>query len=72
MLATVHREANVRPERLARIVEGLTRLDEPVVFPAHRARGASLDDEASAPGRTSACAEPLGYLDLLRSPRRRA
>ena len=34
-LATVHREANVRPDRLARIVEGLRRLDEPVVFPAH-------------------------------------
>src|SRR5712691_6916419 len=33
LLATVHREANVRPDRLARIVEGLNRLEEPIVFP---------------------------------------
>ncbi len=35
VVATVHREANVRPERLRRIVEGLSRLEEPVVLPAH-------------------------------------
>ena len=35
-VATVHREANVtQPERLRRIVEGLRRVDGPVVFPAH-------------------------------------
>ena len=40
VVATVHREANVRPGRLRRIAEGLSRLDEPVVFPAHpRRRG---------------------------------
>src|SRR5919201_5402 len=33
LLCTVHRAANVRPERLTRIVEGLNRLEEPVVFP---------------------------------------
>src|SRR4051794_13642484 len=33
--ATIHREANVRPERLGRIVDGFGRLGERVVFPAH-------------------------------------
>src|SRR5205823_5899978 len=40
VLVTVHREANVQPARIARIAEGLNRLDETVVFPAHpRTRG---------------------------------
>ena len=62
-VATVHREANVRPERLARIVEGLSRLDEPVIFPAHprtaavaTVQGLSLDDVRMI--------QPLGYLDF--------
>ena len=60
VLATVHREANVRPERLARIVDGLNRLDEPVVFPAHprtRAAIAGLRPHVRL-------IDPLGYLDL--------
>ena len=43
VLVTVHREANVRPERLARIVEGLNRLDERIVFPAHPRTRAALE-----------------------------
>ncbi len=35
VLVTIHREANVQPERLQRIVAGLNRLDEPIVFPTH-------------------------------------
>jgi UDP-N-acetylglucosamine 2-epimerase len=60
VLVTVHREANVRPERLARIVEGLNRLEEPIVFPAHPRTRAAL-----AGLRTSfAPIDPLGYLDF--------
>ncbi len=62
-VATVHREANVRPERLARIMEGLRRIDMPVVFPAHprtaavaTVQGLSLDNVRSI--------RPLGYLDF--------
>jgi UDP-GlcNAc3NAcA epimerase len=59
-VATIHREANVRPERLARIVDGLGRIGEPVVFPAHpRTRG--LLGELPANVRL---VEPLGYLDM--------
>jgi UDP-GlcNAc3NAcA epimerase len=60
LLVTVHREANVRPERLRRIVEGLRRLDEPLVFPAHPRTRAALDDDRL----DLVTIEPLGYLDL--------
>jgi UDP-GlcNAc3NAcA epimerase len=61
LLCTVHREANVRPERLARIVEGLNRLQEPIVFPAHPRTRAALDGLAPHVH----VSEPVGYLDLL-------
>jgi UDP-GlcNAc3NAcA epimerase len=60
LLATVHREANVQPERLARIVEGLNRLEEPLVFPAHPRTRASVSGLGSHVRLTA----PLGYLDL--------
>ena len=60
LLVTVHREANVRPERLRRIVGGLRRLREPLVFPAHPRTRAALDaNRLDIP-----TIEPLGYLDL--------
>ena len=60
VLVTIHREANVQPERLQRLVEGLNRLDEPVVFPAHprtRSRVAGLASHVTL-------APPVGYLDM--------
>jgi UDP-GlcNAc3NAcA epimerase len=60
VVATIHREANVRPERLARIVEGLGRIPEPVLFPAHP-RTRSRLGALSANVRVL---EPLGYLDM--------
>jgi UDP-GlcNAc3NAcA epimerase len=60
-VVTVHREANVtRASRLCRIVEGLQRLDLPLVFPAHPRTRAALD-ELGLPLHT---VDPLGYLDL--------
>jgi UDP-N-acetylglucosamine 2-epimerase len=60
VVATIHREANVEPERLARIVGGLGRIDGPVVFPAHpRTRGRI----AAVPPNVRVV-EPLGYLDM--------
>jgi UDP-N-acetylglucosamine 2-epimerase len=60
LLVTVHREANVQPERLGRIVAGLRRLREPLVFPAHPRTRAALDaNRLDIP-----TIEPLGYLDL--------
>jgi UDP-N-acetylglucosamine 2-epimerase len=60
LVVTLHREANVRPPRLARIVDGLRRLEEPLVFPAHPRTRAAL----AANGLELPLIEPLGYLDL--------
>jgi UDP-N-acetylglucosamine 2-epimerase len=60
VVATIHREANVRPERLARIVDGLGRVADPVLFPAHpRTRGVL----GNVPSNVRML-EPLGYLDM--------
>jgi UDP-GlcNAc3NAcA epimerase len=60
LLVTLHREANVQPERLRRIVGGLRRLREPLVFPAHPRTRAALDaNRLDIP-----TIQPLGYLDL--------
>jgi len=62
VVATVHREANVRPERLRRIAEGLSRLDEPVVLPAHPRTAATLRAEGIPLGANVEVGEPMGYL----------
>ncbi len=60
VVATIHRAANVRPERLARIVDGLGRIGERVVFPAHPRTRAAL---AERPPNVEVLA-PVGYLDM--------
>jgi UDP-N-acetylglucosamine 2-epimerase len=62
VVATVHREANVRPERLRRIADGLSRIGEPVVLPAHPRTAASLRAERIRLGPNVELREPLGYL----------
>jgi UDP-N-acetylglucosamine 2-epimerase len=57
VLVTIHREANVQPDRLARIVGGLKRIEEPIVFPAHPRTRAALADRFPT-------IDPLGYLDF--------
>jgi len=60
LVATIHREANVEPVRLARIVDGLRRTGERVVLPAHprtRARLTGVPENVRV-------VEPLGYLDM--------
>jgi len=60
LLVTLHREANAQPARLGRIVEGLDRLDEPLVFPAHPRTRAALP----AGRHRFEPSDPLGYLDF--------
>ena len=64
LLLTIHREANTEPERLARIVEGIGRLEEPVVFPVHPRTRAALDAARLELGHRDPSQPPLGYLDL--------
>jgi UDP-N-acetylglucosamine 2-epimerase len=60
VVATIHRQANVQPERLAHILDGLGRIAESVLFPAHPRTHAQLD---AVPANVRVL-EPLGYLDM--------
>jgi UDP-GlcNAc3NAcA epimerase len=60
VLVTVHREANVQPERLVRIAGALDRLEGPLVFPAHPRTRAALE---AIPHGFEPIA-PVGYLDF--------
>jgi len=62
VVATVHREANVRPERLRRIAEGLSRIPEPVVLPAHPRTASVLAAESIPLAENVELRPPLGYL----------
>jgi UDP-GlcNAc3NAcA epimerase len=62
-VVTIHREANVRPDRLRRIFEGLDRVEGPVVFPAHPRTSAAARSACLAPGHVRMI-QPLGYLDF--------
>ena len=63
-VATVHREANVRPDRLDRILEGLSRLDERVMFPAHPRTRAAIAGNRLLLDTNVALVDPLGYMDF--------
>jgi UDP-GlcNAc3NAcA epimerase len=62
-VATVHREANVQPKRLARILDGLSRLETPVVFPVHP-RTAAVAAREGLSADNVRFVQPLGYLDF--------
>ena len=62
VVATVHREANVRAARLRRIADGLSRIEAPVVFPAHPRTASVLRAEGIALAPNVELREPLGYL----------
>ncbi|HWQ24075.1 MAG TPA: UDP-N-acetylglucosamine 2-epimerase (non-hydrolyzing) [Gaiellaceae bacterium] len=64
VVVTVHREANVFQPRLGRIIEGLNRLAETVVFPAHPRTRAQLQRERLELAPHVRLVEPLGYLEL--------
>jgi UDP-GlcNAc3NAcA epimerase len=64
VLATVHREANVRPERLRRILAGLGRSTLTVVLPAHPRTQEVVTREAIPLAPGTRLIEPLGYLDF--------
>jgi UDP-N-acetylglucosamine 2-epimerase len=64
VVATVHRQANVEPPRLGRIVDGLNRIGEQVVFPAHPRTRAHLEREGIKLEPHVRLVEPLSYLEL--------
>lgn len=64
VVATIHRQANVEQPRLGRIAEGLSRIEQLVVFPAHPRTRARLQEEGIALGGGVRMIEPLSYLEL--------
>jgi UDP-GlcNAc3NAcA epimerase len=64
LVATIHREANTAQPRLGRVVEGLNRIDAPVVFPLHPRTRAALSREGLTLGPHVLAEPPLGYLDF--------
>ena len=64
VVATIHREANVEQPRLGRLVDGLNRIDEMVVFPVHPRTRARIQEQELAHGDHIRLIEPLSYLEL--------
>jgi UDP-N-acetylglucosamine 2-epimerase len=63
VVTTLHREANVAEPRLGRLVEGLSALEEPVVFAVHPRTRVALSSQGLSLGHVR-LSEPLGYLDF--------
>jgi UDP-GlcNAc3NAcA epimerase len=64
VIVTIHRHANVEHPRLGRIVDGLNRIDEMVVFPVHPRTRARMQEANLALGQHVRLIEPLSYLEL--------
>jgi UDP-GlcNAc3NAcA epimerase len=64
VVATVHREANVQPQRLGRILSGLGQSDLEVLMPIHPRTRSVIEDEGLTLPAKVRLTEPLGYLDL--------
>jgi UDP-GlcNAc3NAcA epimerase len=64
VIVTVHREANVSQPRLGRIMEGLNRVEDRIVFPAHPRTRAMLRQERIQLADHIHLTEPLSYLEL--------
>jgi len=62
---TIHREANVQPDRLRRISEAVNRIDRTFVFPAHPRTKRVLGDHGIELANSVRVLEPLGYLEML-------
>jgi UDP-GlcNAc3NAcA epimerase len=60
----VHRQANVFQPRLGRIVAGLNRLAETVLFPAHPRTRAQIEREGIELAPHIRLIDPLSYLEL--------
>jgi len=64
VVVTIHRQANVEQPRLGRIVEGLNRIDDMVVFPVHPRTRARIQEEGLVLESHVRVIEPLSYLEL--------
>jgi UDP-N-acetylglucosamine 2-epimerase len=64
LVLTLHREANTAAPRLGRILKGLERTEETVVFPAHPRTVQAMARLGLEPQANVRVVAPLGYLDF--------
>jgi UDP-GlcNAc3NAcA epimerase len=64
VVVTIHRQANVEQPQLGRIVEGLNRIEDMVVFPVHPRTRTRIQEAGLALGSHIRLIEPLSYLEL--------
>lgn len=64
LLLTLHREANVKAPALGRIVQALSAIDEPVVFPVHPRTADALVEQGLVLEGHVRTRPPAGYLDF--------
>jgi UDP-GlcNAc3NAcA epimerase len=64
VVATIHRQANVEQPRLARIVDGLNRLEEAVVFPVHPRTQSAIERYGIRVAAHVEATAPLSYLEM--------
>jgi UDP-GlcNAc3NAcA epimerase len=62
---TIHREANVQPEQLRRIIDAVNAADRRFVFPVHPRTRHVLEEYEIALAPQVQTLEPLGYLEML-------
>ncbi len=62
LLATIHREANTRPDALRRLVDALSAIDEDVLLPLHPRTRHALERDGLGFGGRVRTLEPAGYL----------
>jgi UDP-GlcNAc3NAcA epimerase len=62
---TIHREANVQPQRLREIAAAVNATDRHFVFPIHPRTRRVLDEQRIALADAVKVIEPLGYLEML-------
>jgi UDP-N-acetylglucosamine 2-epimerase len=64
VLATIHREANVEPARLAQVVAGINAIGRRTIFPAHPRTRQTIERAGIELASAVELIEPLGYLDF--------
>ncbi len=64
-LVTIHRQANVEPEQLRRLISELNAVGRPSIFPAHPRTRAVMEAHAIRAAANILVTVPLGYLELL-------
>jgi UDP-GlcNAc3NAcA epimerase len=65
LVATIHRDANVEPARLHRIIGELNAMGRSIVFPAHPRTRATMEAHDIRAAPYVRVLDPLGYLDML-------